>query len=45
MLLERAPGHATAGSVLRYCAYDERTGVPTRQREPLSASVVLIFGL
>ena len=45
MLLERAPGPSLAGDVLRYCAYEERTGTPTRQREPISTSIVLIFGL
>lgn len=45
MIVERRPGHAVQEHVLRYCAYEETTGVPTRQREPISTSVVLIFGL
>jgi len=45
MLRERRPGAAVGEHVLRYCAYAERTGAPTRQREPLSPSVVLIFGI
>jgi AraC-like DNA-binding protein len=45
MIVERRPGGAVGEHVLRYCAYEERTGAPTRQREPISTSVVLIFGL
>jgi AraC-like DNA-binding protein len=45
MVLLRKPGAAVGAHVVRYCAYSERTGVPTRQREPLSTNVVLIFGL
>lgn len=45
MIAERRPGEAVDEHVLRYWAYEETTGVPTRQREPISTSVVLIFGL
>lgn len=45
MIVERQPAAALREHVLRYCGYEEVTGVPTRQREPLSTSVVLIFGL
>jgi len=45
MILERRPGGAAGRYIVRYCAYEERTGVRTRQREPVSTSVVLIFGI
>lgn len=45
MIAERRSGGALGEHVLRYCAYEEVTGVPTRQRELVSTSVVLIFGL
>jgi AraC-like DNA-binding protein len=45
MIVERRPGGAVGEHVLRYCAYEERTGAPTRQREPATSSVVLIFGI
>jgi len=45
MIAERRPDRALGEHVLRYCAYEEITGAPTRQREPISTSVVLIFGL
>jgi AraC-like DNA-binding protein len=44
MVAERRPLEAVE-YVVRYCAYEEATGVATRQREPISTSVVLIFGL
>lgn len=45
MIVERQPDAALGEHLLRYCAYEEVTGQPTRQREPISTSVVLIFGL
>lgn len=45
MIVERRPAAAFGEHVLRLCDYEEVTGVPTRQREPISTSVVLIFGL
>ena len=45
MILERRPGPAVGAHVVRYCAYEERTDTPVRQREPMSTGVVLIFGI
>jgi AraC-like DNA-binding protein len=45
---ELVVGHATPGlrpHIRRYVGYAERTAAPTRQREPPSTGVVLIFGL
>ena len=44
-LVVRRPGPGLRRHIVRYCGYAERTGTPTRQREPLSTGVVLIFGL
>jgi AraC-like DNA-binding protein len=44
-LVVRAPAAALQAYVPRYCGFAEHTGRPARQREPLSTSVVLIFGL
>jgi AraC-like DNA-binding protein len=44
-LLRRRAGAAVRPHVDGYWGYRERTGRPTRQREPLSTNAVLIFGL
>jgi AraC-like DNA-binding protein len=43
VIQEAAP--ALRQHIARYWGYWERTGVPTRQREPAGTGVVLIFGL
>lgn len=45
MIVERRPAGAIDEHVLRFCGYEERTERLTRQREPISTSVVLIFGI
>jgi AraC-like DNA-binding protein len=43
--VERAAASGLRRHIQRYVGYAERTGAPTRQREPPGTGVVLIFGL
>jgi AraC-like DNA-binding protein len=44
-LVRSAPGPRVSPYVVGYAGYEEVTGVPTRQREPMSTNAELIFGL
>lgn len=44
-LVVRTAADGLRGHIRRYVGYSERTAKPTRQREPPSTGVVLIFGL
>lgn len=44
-VVTRAPAAALQRYVPRYWGYAQHTGSPVRQREPLTTTVVLIFGL